>query len=110
MKKIINKYFYYYKNKLKFLIIIFFIGSTLSISAEKYYLKNNWFYSLSNTSSSWKIIDITKSLEEQGIILKKGDYIFLKTMIDLKDIKQQFGDNSELGIYFGKSKVLQIFI
>ena len=99
MFKIVN--FFY--SKFKFILILIFIFfSILFISAEKYYLKNNWFYSFTNTPSSWKPIDITKSLEKQKIIIKKGDYIFLKTMIDLKDIKQQFGDNSDLGMYFGK--------
>jgi len=92
MRKIIN-YFY---------IIIFFFSSTIYISAENYYLKENWFYTCTNDPSSWKPIDITKSLKEQGIILKKGDYIYLKTTIDLKDVKNKLGDDSEMGVYFGK--------
>ena len=83
-------------------IIVISVFSVLSVIAEKHLLKDNWLYSLSNDEDAWKPIVMAKSFEEQNILMKKGDFIYYKTLIKHKDISDIIDNDEDAGIFIGK--------
>ena len=72
------------------------------ISAEKIFLKNNWFFSLTNEKNSWKPIDLYKSLEDQGIFMKKNEFLYYRIELNHEELKDLVNTYNSIGIYLGK--------